>query len=65
VYCTGCNSRFHGVQPRNDGIRYFPLPAGSSSSEHGLLAINLEYKNDGLLHPGGFAGWSTETRRRA
>lgn len=44
----------------HDGIHYFPLPAGSDSSTHGLLAMNHEYTDDGLLHPGGVADWSAE-----
>ncbi|XYH99149.1 PhoX family protein [Sorangium sp. So ce1128] len=44
----------------HDGMRYFPLPAGSSSSDHGLLAMNYEYTDDGLLHPDGFGAWSAE-----
>jgi secreted PhoX family phosphatase len=49
----------------HDGMHYFPLPPGSSSSTHGLLAINHEYTDDGLLHPDGFAGWSAEKVRKA
>jgi secreted PhoX family phosphatase len=39
----------------HDGIEYFPLPYGSKSSTRGLLAMNHEYTDDGLLHPNGFA----------
>ncbi|HYH43963.1 MAG TPA: alkaline phosphatase PhoX, partial [Burkholderiales bacterium] len=39
----------------HDGIHYFPLPYGSQGSTRGLLAMNHEYTDDGLLHPGGFA----------
>jgi len=42
----------------HDGIHYFPLPYGSESSTHGLLAMNHEYTDDGLLHPDGFVNWS-------
>jgi uncharacterized protein len=44
----------------HDGMHYFPLPKGSQSSTHGLLAINFEYTDDGLLHRDGFANWSAE-----
>jgi hypothetical protein len=44
----------------HDGIHFFPLPAGSSGSERGLLAMNHEYTDDGLLHPGGFEPWTAQ-----
>jgi hypothetical protein len=49
----------------HDGIHYFPLPFGSSSSTHGLLAMNHEYTDDGLLHPDGFANWDAQKVRKA
>jgi secreted PhoX family phosphatase len=49
----------------HDGMHYFPLPAGSDSSSSGLLALNNEYTDDGLLHPDGFANWSAEKVRKA
>jgi len=42
----------------HDGMHYFPLRPGSNASDHGLLAINHEYADDGLLHPDGTANWS-------
>jgi len=42
----------------HDGMHFFPIPAGSSSSTHGLLVVNHEYTDDGLLHPGGMETWS-------
>jgi uncharacterized protein len=44
----------------HDGIHFFPLPAGSDSSTRGLLAVNHEYTDDGLLHPGGMEPWTPE-----
>jgi secreted PhoX family phosphatase len=46
----------------HDGVEYFPL-AGSSS--HGLIAINHEYTDDGLLHVGGFSNMNAEKVRKA
>jgi uncharacterized protein len=37
----------------HDGINFFPLPQGSNSSDRGLLAMNHEYTDEGLLHQGG------------
>ena len=44
----------------HDGIHYFPLPLGSNSSTRGLLVLNHEYTDDGLLHPGGMEPWTPE-----
>ncbi len=45
----------------HDGMHYFPfIEAGKPSSTHGLLCINHEYTDDGLLHPGGMNDWSAE-----
>ena len=49
----------------HDGIHYFPLPYGSRSSTRGLLAMNHEYTDDGLLHGDGFANWSAAKVRKA
>lgn len=49
----------------HDGIHYFPLPLGSASSTRGLLAMNHEYTDDGLLHADGFANWSAEKVQKA
>lgn len=45
----------------HDGMHYFPLlEAGKASATHGLLCINHEYTDDGLLHLGGMRDWSAE-----
>jgi uncharacterized protein len=44
----------------HDGIHYFPLPAGSPTSTRGLLAVNHEYSDDGLLHVGGMEPWTSD-----
>jgi secreted PhoX family phosphatase len=49
----------------HDGMHYFPLPYGSRNSTRGLLAVNHEYTDDGLLHSDGFANWSAEKVRKA
>jgi len=49
----------------HDGIHFFPLPHGSANSERGLLVMNHEYTDDGLLHGNGFANWSAEKVRKA
>ena len=36
----------------HDGMHYFPLPYGSANSNRGLLVMNHEYTDDGLLHSG-------------
>jgi uncharacterized protein len=37
----------------HDAIHFYPLPMGSSSSNRGLLVMNHEYTDEGLLHQGG------------
>jgi uncharacterized protein len=41
----------------HDGIHYFPI---DGSSTRGLLAMNHEYTDDGLLHPDGMKNWSAD-----
>lgn len=45
-----------------DGMHFFPLPAGNQkeSSSRGILCVNHEYADDGLLHTTGFEKWSAE-----
>jgi uncharacterized protein len=40
----------------HDGMHYYPL----DSSRRGLLVMNHEYTDDGLLHTGGTSNWSAE-----
>lgn len=49
----------------HDGMWFFPYPYGSQSSERGLLAMNHEYVDDGLLHPDGTENWSAAKVRKA
>jgi len=44
----------------HDGMEYFPLSKG-----HGLLALNHEYTDDGLLHRDGMKTWSADKVRKA
>ena len=46
----------------HDGIEFFALGAGSS---RGLLAMNHEYTDDGMLHVGGMANWTAEKVRKS
>jgi secreted PhoX family phosphatase len=46
----------------HDGIHFYPL---EGSSTHGLLAMNHEYTDDGLLHTDGMKTWSAEKVRKA
>ena len=45
----------------HDGMHYFPLDA----SKRGLLAVNHEYTDDGLLHPDGVKTWDAEKTRKS
>ncbi len=49
----------------HDGMHFFPLPAGQTGSTRGLLAINHEYTDDGLLHPDGMLTWTAEKVRKS
>lgn len=43
----------------HDGMHFFPFTEqGKPSSRHGLMCINHEYTDDGLLHAGGMHDWS-------
>lgn len=45
----------------HDGLHYYPL----QGSRRGLLVINHEYTDDGLLHPGGMEPWTAEKVRKS
>ena len=49
----------------HDGMHFYPLGEGAERSRRGLLAINHEYTDDGLLHTDGMANWSAEKVRKA
>ena len=44
----------------HDGMAFFPLPPSPSGAERGLLAVNYEYTDDGLLHPNGMDPWTAD-----
>jgi uncharacterized protein len=46
----------------HDGVEFFPIGA---SSTHGLIAVNHEYTDDGLLHVGGFNNMDAEKVKKA
>jgi hypothetical protein len=49
----------------HDGIEFYPLGEGDAANRRGLLAMNHEYVDDGLLHPDGLATWSAEKVKKA
>jgi secreted PhoX family phosphatase len=49
----------------HDGIHFYPLEAGAAGSRHGLLVMNHEYVDDGLLHTDGLRTWSAEKVKKA
>ncbi len=49
----------------HDGMWFHPLPYGTDTSTHGLLAMNHEYLDDGLLFTDGARTWSAEKVRKA
>ena len=46
----------------HDGMEYFPL---DKNPRHGLLAINHEYTDDGLLHSDGMKTWTADKVRKS
>lgn len=50
----------------HDGMHFFAwVENGVPSATHGLLCINHEYTDEGLLHPDGMADWSHEKTRKS
>jgi len=49
----------------HDGMHYFVLPAQGDGRQRGLLAINHEYADDGLLHTDAMRTWSAEKVRKS
>ena len=49
----------------HDGMAYFGLPQGAQSNNHGLLAMNHEYVDNGLLFPNGTANWDANKVRKS
>jgi hypothetical protein len=51
----------------HDGMTYFALTGvdGKPANTRGLLAINHEYTDDGLLHVGGTTAWSADKVRKS
>lgn len=44
----------------HDGMAFFPLPLGSQNATRGILAMNHEYIDNGLLFTDGTENWSAE-----
>jgi len=54
------------VGMHHDGMHFFPLTEGGKPNPaHGLLAVNHEYTDDGLLHSDGMKTWSAEKVAKA
>ena len=49
----------------HDGIHFFRHPVTPASSSTGLLVMNHEYADDGLLHADGMATWNAAKVRKA
>jgi len=48
----------------HDGMHFYPLPGGDGNTS-GLLVMNHEYADDGLLHTDGMKTWSAEKVKKA
>jgi secreted PhoX family phosphatase len=48
----------------HDGMAWFSLPQGEQNPEHGLLAMNHEYIDNGMLFIDGTANWSLDKARK-
>ena len=49
----------------HDGVHFFKHPIAPTSSSNGLLVMNHEYADDGLLHADGMATWNAAKVRKA
>jgi uncharacterized protein len=50
----------------HDGLHFFALAAsGVNNSTHGLLVMNHEYTDDGLLHVGGMEPWTADKVKKS
>ncbi|MDO8456876.1 MAG: PhoX family phosphatase, partial [Burkholderiaceae bacterium] len=49
----------------HDGMEFFPLPKTAGQSQRGLLAVNHEYTDDGLLHADGMKTWNADKVRKS
>lgn len=49
----------------HDGVHFYPLAPGPSGHPRGLLVMNHEYVDDGLLHIDGLKTWSAEKVKKA
>ena len=63
AFSTGNTSLEQTLQAgmHHDGMHFFPFAEGN----RGLLAVNHEYTDDGLLHTGGMAPWTPEKVRKS
>ena len=48
-----------------DGMEFFPLPKAAGQAQRGLLAVNHEYTDDGLLHADGMKTWNADKVRKS
>jgi uncharacterized protein len=49
----------------HDGIHFYPHPLNAKSNTMGLLVMNHEYADDGLLHTDGMKTWNAQKVRKA
>ena len=61
--CAADQARQAGMH--HDGMHCFALPARAGERNRGLLCINHEYVDDGLLHTDGMREWSAEKVRKS
>ena len=63
AFSTGNTSIEQTLQAgmHHDGMHFFPFAGGN----RGLLAVNHEYTDDGLLHTGGMTPWTPEKVRKS